>query len=69
MVIYPNFTFSFKQDRTKRKGEIKMKILNSIYKFLLGEDTDVPFEEPENRFEAPDPEPVSLRLVTDYDAA
>ncbi|MBR6786204.1 MAG: hypothetical protein IKM25_08155 [Clostridia bacterium] len=46
-----------------------MKILNSIYKFLLGDDTDVPFEEPENRFEAPDPEPVALRLVTDYDAA
>ena len=46
-----------------------MKILNSIYKFLLGDDTDVPFEEPENRFESPDPEPVSLCLVVDYDAA
>ena len=46
-----------------------MKILNSIYKFLLGDDTDVPFEEPETVFEAPDPEPVTLRLVTDYDAA
>ena len=46
-----------------------MKFLNSIYKFLLGDDTDVPFEEPENAFESPDPEPVALRLVADCDAA
>ena len=59
----------YNKDRTKRKGEKTMKILNSIYKFLLGDDTDVPFEEPENRFDSPDPEPVSLRLAVDYDAA
>lgn len=46
-----------------------MKFLNLIYEFLLGEDTDVPFEEPENEIFAPDPEPVTLRLVTAPDAA
>ena len=59
----------YNKDRTKRKGEKIMKLLNCIYKFLLGDDTDVPFEEPENRFESPDPEPVALRLVGDCDAA
>lgn len=47
-----------------------MKLLNSIYKFLLGDDTDVPFEEPEDIFSVePNPETPILRLVTDCDAA
>ncbi len=45
-----------------------MKFLNLIYEFLLGDDTDVPFEEPENEL-LPDPEPVTLRLVPAPDAA
>lgn len=59
----------YNKDRKKNEGENVMKLLNSIYKFLLGDDTDVPFEEPEDRFENPEPENPVLRLVTDYDAA
>lgn len=46
-----------------------MKLLNYIYEFLLGEDTDYPFDEPENRFETPVAEPVTLHVVTSPDAA
>ena len=45
-----------------------MKLLDIIYEFLLGDDTDVPFEEPENEAFLPDPEPVTLRLVPAPDA-
>ena len=47
-----------------------MKLLNSIYKFLLGDDTDVPFEDPDDICSVdPDPEASVLRLLADYDAA
>lgn len=48
-----------------------MKLLNSIYKFLLGDDTDVPFEGLDDDTIAvdPDPETPVLYLVADYDAA
>lgn len=49
-----------------------MKLLNSIYKFLLGDDTDVPFEgldDGEPVAFDPDPETHVLYLVADYDVA
>ena len=48
-----------------------MKILDYIYEFLLGEDTDVPFEDCDSDFDSvsPDAEPVILRIVTGNDAA
>lgn len=49
-----------------------MKLLNSIYKFLLGGDTDVPFEgidDEETVVFDPDPEAPVLYLVSDCDAA
>lgn len=48
-----------------------MKILDYIYEFLLGEDTDVPFEDCDCAYDAvtPDPEPVALRIVSANDAA
>ncbi len=49
-----------------------MKFLNRIFEFLLGDDTDVPFEGldvEESVAVDPDPAAPVLRLVTDCDAA
>ncbi len=46
-----------------------MKLLDSIYKFLLGDDTDVPFDDLEEDVVEPETQKPVLRLVTDYDAA
>ncbi len=46
-----------------------MKILDYIYEFLLGEDTDVPFEDCDSDTLSPDPEPVTLRVISANDAA
>ena len=62
----------YNKDRKKNKGENIMKLLNSIYKFLLGDDTDVPFEgldDEEIIAVDPDPEAPVLYLVSDCDAA
>lgn len=62
----------YNKDRKKNKGENIMKLLNSIYKFLLGDDTDVPFEgldDGEPVAFDPDPETPVLHLIADYDAA
>lgn len=50
---------------------MNMKILDYIYEFLLGEDTDVPFEDCDSDFDTvtPEPEPVILRIVSTNDAA
>ncbi len=58
-------------DVNKTKGEMNMKILDYIYEFLLGDDTDVPFEDCDSDFDTvtPDPEPVILRIVSTNDAA
>lgn len=46
-----------------------MKLLNCIYEFLLGDDTDVPFEDPYASVDLPDPEPITVKLVPAPDAA
>ncbi len=50
-----------------------MNLLYRFYEFLLGEDTDVPFEDPEDLYEIPEtkpqPRPVKLILITGNDAA
>ena len=46
-----------------------MKILDYIYEFLLGEDTDTPFEDCDCEAVTPDPEPVTLRVISANDAA
>lgn len=48
---------------------MNMKILDYIYEFLLGEDTDVPFEDCDSDDIAPDTEPVMLRVISSNDAA
>lgn len=59
----------YNADVDKNKGEMNMKFLDYLYEFLLGEDTDVPFEECDSDVIAPDPEPVALHIVSATDAA
>lgn len=59
----------YNKDIKRNEGENDMKILNSIYKFLLGDDTDVPFEGLETEENENPPEAPVLHLVTDFDAA
>lgn len=62
----------YNKDIKKNEGENVMRLLNSIYKFLLGDDTDVPFEDLDDEETVafdPDPEANILHLVTDCDAA
>lgn len=48
---------------------MNMKILDYIYEFLLGDDTDVPFEDCDSDDTAPDGTPVMLRILSSNDAA
>lgn len=48
---------------------MNMKLLDYIYEFLLGDDTDVPFEECDSDDIATDTKPVIFRILSSNDAA